>query len=188
MEALQITAGERRVILGLIGIYLILTAFNLYGPVRTIYDDSYYKPVIDEYVRLSGIREEERVVLLARYYPPESRKGMASLLEGHHLPGQSNLVAMQSSAQIRADSGQSMAVADGSLEPKINIQLAGAEELIRLPGIGPVTARRIIEYREKNGPFRQPEDLLNVSGIGPVTLENIREFIIVEESPDEQQQ
>ena len=191
MEALQITAGERRVILGLISVYMVLTAFNLFGPERTIYNDSYYKPVIDEFVRLSGIRDEERAVLLARYYPPETRNAVASLLDGNTYPGQANLVTAvepvyknESSAQDRPGSKDSGATTDDHADAKINIQQAGVDELISLPGIGPVTAGRIIEYREKNGPFRQPEDLLNVSGIGPVTLENIREYIIVGVDPD----
>jgi len=194
MEALQITAGERRVILGLISVYMVLTAFSLFGPERTIYDDSYYKPVIDEFVRLSGIRDEERAVLLARYYPPVNRNAVASLLYGYTFPGQTNLVMAvnpvdknESQAQDRPGSQDSGSVADEGVDGKVNIQRAGVEELISLPGIGPVTAGRIIEYRENNGPFRQPEDLLNVSGIGPVTLENIREFIIVETGPEEQQ-
>lgn len=51
---------------------------------------------------------------------------------------------------------------------------APPEELERLPGIGPVLARRIVARRERDGPFRRPSDLLAVSGIGPRTLERIR--------------
>ncbi len=59
----------------------------------------------------------------------------------------------------------------------IDVNSATLEELDSLPGIGPVTAQKIIEYREMNGCFYLPEDLLNVSGIGPATLENIRDKI-----------
>jgi competence protein ComEA len=62
----------------------------------------------------------------------------------------------------------------------ININTATLEELDSLPGIGPSTAQKIIEYRNLNGCFFMPEDLLNVSGIGPVTLDKIRDLIIVE--------
>src|SRR5262245_39821888 len=48
----------------------------------------------------------------------------------------------------------------------ININTAAAADLEGLPGIGAKTAARIIEYRQKNGPFKKVEDLMNVRGIG----------------------
>ena len=63
---------------------------------------------------------------------------------------------------------------------KININTASAEELENLKQIGPNYAARIIEYREKNGPFEKPEDIINVKGIGPKTFELNKEKIIVE--------
>jgi competence protein ComEA len=61
----------------------------------------------------------------------------------------------------------------------INLNLAGAPELEQLPGIGPATAKKIVEYRDSHGPFLSVEDLLNVSGIGPAKLEQIRDFVTV---------
>lgn len=63
---------------------------------------------------------------------------------------------------------------------QININQATAEELERLPEIGPTTAQRIIEYRQQQGFFHAPEDVLNVPGIGPKTLDAIREYVVVE--------
>jgi competence protein ComEA len=57
---------------------------------------------------------------------------------------------------------------------KLNVNTASVEELETLPYIGEVKAKAIVEYREKNGPFRSPEDLLDVPGIGEKTLEKIR--------------
>lgn len=54
---------------------------------------------------------------------------------------------------------------------------ASSRELETIPGIGPVLAARIIEYRETVGWFERPEDLLNVSGIGQKTLERIKEYL-----------
>ncbi len=61
----------------------------------------------------------------------------------------------------------------------VNINTAPASELETLPGVGEVTAQRIIEYREANGPFGTIEAIQNVSGIGPKTFEGMREMITV---------
>lgn len=61
----------------------------------------------------------------------------------------------------------------------ININLATQAELESLPGIGPTTAQKIIQYREQNGPFLTTEDIINVSGIGPGTYERIKDLITV---------
>ena len=63
---------------------------------------------------------------------------------------------------------------------KINLNKATAAELSQLKGIGMKYAERIVEYRDKNGPFKNIEDLLNVQGIGPKTLEKNKNLIIVE--------
>ena len=67
---------------------------------------------------------------------------------------------------------------------KVNINTADADELETLPGIGPVLARRIIDWRTANGPFTCPEDLLQVSGIGQTTLDGLRDRIITEETQE----
>lgn len=63
---------------------------------------------------------------------------------------------------------------------KININTASAEELTQLKGIGPSHAAKIVEYREKNGPFKLPEDVMQVPGIGQKTFENNKDMILVE--------
>ena len=61
--------------------------------------------------------------------------------------------------------------------PKLDINRADANELCALPGVGPVTAERIVAYRETHGPFRSTEELLLVEGIGEKTLENIYKYM-----------
>lgn len=65
---------------------------------------------------------------------------------------------------------------------KVNINTADADELDTLPGIGPVLAQRIVDWRTENGSFRTPEDLLQVEGIGQATLENLQNCIITEDT------
>jgi competence protein ComEA len=61
----------------------------------------------------------------------------------------------------------------------ININTASQAELESLPGIGPTSAQKIIEYREANGPFLNTEDIINVQGIGTGTYERIKDLITV---------
>lgn len=81
------------------------------------------------------------------------------------------------------------AVSDGNQAPSssgaptahgsalVNINTAGATELETLPGVGPVTAQAILDWRAKNQRFATIEDLLDVRGIGEATLERLRPLV-----------
>lgn len=62
---------------------------------------------------------------------------------------------------------------------RMNINTASAEELATLPGIGPTTAKKIVDYRLQYGPFRTIQDIQNVPGIGPATFAKIQDYITV---------
>jgi len=73
----------------------------------------------------------------------------------------------------------------GDIE-KININTATAEQLTQLKGIGSSHAAGIIAYREKNGPFKNPEDLIKVPRIGQKTFEKNKDLIIIKNSKKKQ--
>lgn len=66
---------------------------------------------------------------------------------------------------------------------KVNINTANLDELDTLPGIGPVTAQKIIDYRQTYGPFQTVESIVDVSGIGPATFERLKDLITVGKTP-----
>jgi len=69
------------------------------------------------------------------------------------------------------------------VQMEININTADLKELMQLKGVGEVLGQRIIEYREKNGPFENVEDILNVNGVGEKILEeNLNIMTVGEEA------
>lgn len=78
-----------------------------------------------------------------------------------------SLLAMQpgvASAQSKAS--PRAAAAKPATTTVVNLNTASASDLEALPGIGAKTAARIVEYRQKNGPFKKVEELMNVRGVG----------------------
>ena len=61
----------------------------------------------------------------------------------------------------------------------VDINTAGLEELMSLPGVGEKRAQAILDYRAEHGPFRYVEDLIRVEGIGEGLLEGILEYAVV---------
>lgn len=62
---------------------------------------------------------------------------------------------------------------------KVNINTAPVEQLSELDRVGAKYAQRIVEFREKYGPFKAPEDIMNVKGIGQKTWEANKDRIVV---------
>ncbi|MFQ5828658.1 MAG: ComEA family DNA-binding protein [Candidatus Methylomirabilia bacterium] len=85
------------------------------------------------------------------------------------------LVALPTWAAQGASPQQSGAVTDGT----VNINTASKAELMKLVGIGPVTAERIIRYRDTKGLFERPEDVQKVRGVGNAIWERNRSLIRV---------
>ncbi len=60
---------------------------------------------------------------------------------------------------------------------KLSLATATADDLDELPGVGPVTAQSILDYRTEHGPFRSVDDLDAVPGIGPTRIEQLRDLV-----------
>lgn len=87
-----------------------------------------------------------------------------------------NLSSLNSNNQ---DSSYSSYSSSNFKNNKININKATQTELETIPGIGPSTALKILDYREKNGKFLSIEDIKNVSGIGEAKYEKIKNYISI---------
>jgi len=74
-------------------------------------------------------------------------------------------------------SGSQAKQTTGGTTTVININSANSTELQNVPGIGPATAEKILQYRSENGLFRKLEDLKKVSGIGDKTYEKMKPYI-----------
>lgn len=61
----------------------------------------------------------------------------------------------------------------------LDLNRASATDLEAVPGLGPVLAGRIVEFRQQQGPFRRLDDLLQIKGIGPKLLEKIRPYVVI---------
>ena len=64
---------------------------------------------------------------------------------------------------------------------KVNLNTATLEELMTLDGIGQKVAERILNFREKNGPFQKPEDLMMVKGVGEKIFEANEDRIVIQD-------
>lgn len=97
--------------------------------------------------------------------------------------GEQLLVGVPGAASGRA--GQAPSAAESSGGPgtgpggPVNLNTATSAQLEELPGVGPVTAASILEWRDEHGHFSSVEELLEVSGIGEATLADLRDLVTV---------
>ncbi len=124
---------------------------------------------------VAGVYAFKQVPTLAEIWQKSGASGSA--------PDKSDKIASGTRVEIAADGQYQVARMHGAelltLGLPIDLNSAGAADLDALPGIGPALAQRIVDYRQKNGPFKQIDDIINVSGIGPKLLDRLKPHLII---------
>ena len=98
---------------------------------------------------------------------PDADMARVNLAQTLHDGDQVNVPSINASTD-RGKGSDSTATPNGP----IHINTATADDLQRLPGVGPALAQKIIEYRTQHGPFKSMADLDDVPGIGPTRLKD----------------
>lgn len=99
---------------------------------------------------------------------------LAGLARGYDLTHAAPRSATASARDAHEPADRGASQADRLLEHRLlDVNRASAEELQLLPRIGPTLAARIVEERERGGPFRSVHDMTRVRGIGPRTIERL---------------
>ncbi len=96
---------------------------------------------------------------------------VALVLAAMAIPGS----AMAPSSLLAASPANAASEARPEAAGALDINSASVEDLMTVQGIGQVIAQRIVEFREKNGPYKSVDDLLKVQGIGEKSLAKIRD-------------
>jgi competence ComEA-like helix-hairpin-helix protein len=82
--------------------------------------------------------------------------------------------------KVATDPRAPASIEERRIETAININVAGEEELQKIPRIGPKLAKDIVEFRTQYGPFRRPEQLMLIQGISDRRFREIKNYVRVE--------
>jgi competence protein ComEA len=127
-------------------------------------------------VRRAGLfrlRDGSRVAdALARAGGPTRRADLAAVNLAAPLVDGEQVVVPR-----RGAGGSVTGAAAPGASAKVSLGSATVEQLDELPGVGPVTAQKIVDWRTTHGPFRSVEDLDDVPGIGPARIEQLRDLV-----------
>lgn len=164
IDKLQIKRSERIVLSVLMLMTLIFSAALLGFDFSPSPDDYEYAELEKVFREKSEIQQAKKSAIMARYSVEnsESNTGLGE-----------NVQKNVKTYGISEPAGES---ADTT---RINVNKATADELQKLPGIGPAYASRIVEWRKKHGNFETVDQLLEIRGIGPKRLEKIKPLVIL---------
>ena len=138
-----------------------------------VYELKYDSRVIDGIIKAGGFTEDagENALNLAMPLTDGSKVYIPTVEE--------EAAAKESGEEEWMQSGSEGQVRDEEDSDTVNINTAGIDKLITLPGIGESRAKAIIAYREEKGAFKNTEDIMNVSGIKEASYSKIKDYIRV---------
>lgn len=165
IDRLHIRRSERIAVVILMLLLLTLSSLAYFVEQTSNVNSQQYADLEREFRQRSSLQKQEHEAIMARYRPQENNS------QTEKLPDKSK---MKENVKTVESGELAVEIADTT---HININTANAEELQKLPGIGPAYSKRIVEWRNTNGKFTDVDQLLEVRGIGPVRLEKIKAFI-----------
>lgn len=143
-----------------------------------IWRENYWKPGNEERIKKQEVRIKDLELKIAE------NENIGLSVEGkveNEKPIAAHDPALTNSAPVvpKTENSTVKEAAGSVVTGKININTADATALDSLPGIGPIYAKRIVDYRESKGAFKSIDDIKNVQGIGDKTFLKFRDKISI---------
>jgi competence protein ComEA len=187
----ELPISRRRALVAVAGVLLVLVFFG-----RQLAGSGAPEPASPVVVE-AGAGEARRPPVLVHVVGAVRRPGLYRLRDGARI---ADAVARAGGATRKADLalinlaapladgaqvvvprrqpvGAAGGVTAGAAAGPVHLNTATLEQLDALPGVGPTTAQRIVDYRQENGAFSSVDELDAVPGIGPARLEQLRELV-----------
>jgi len=136
-----------------------------------LYRENYGNESIDSRIK----SQEERIKILEE----KISKLQISSSNNQTASGDSSALPQNDSGAVASASATQTTSTKSKSTGKVNINTADSSGLESLAGIGPVTAKNILDYRAQNGPFKSINELDNVKGIGQKTIDKFRDQITI---------
>ncbi len=127
--------------------------------------------------RVDFVSRNERILFWADFFAEKKDQISSIFIESNDAVFTSELLDPESVGIETVMKPGDQIVTEVSVNFPVNINTADRAKLETLPGIGPVLAQRIIDYRNTNGNFTRKQDIQNVRGIGPVKYSKIESLI-----------
>jgi competence protein ComEA len=110
---------------------------------------------------------------------PAARADLASVNLARPVADGEQIVVARRGAQLPGPVPAATSATSGAPTAPLDLNTATEPDLESLPGVGPVLAQRVLDWRAQHGPFSSVDELTEVSGIGPATLADLRPLVRV---------